>query len=161
MNYLDTEIGWPLDQNFIRRGSVNHTFGMVRKNLDGTPRPHQGWDFYAKVGTHCYAISNGKIEHVETRGSLGLMIVMSIGQTNKYAAYCHLSAAKVQVGDLVIKGQQIGLTGSSGNAEGLKSIDEHLHFEIRNKVLTGTGLADRISPLEVFGVCPLHETIQR
>lgn len=161
MEFMGTAIDWPLDHNVIRRNSVNNTFGMVRKNLDGTPRPHQGWDFYAKAGTHCYAIASGKVAHVESRGSLGLMVVIGIGRTGKYAAYCHLSSAKVRVGDMVVIGQQIGVTGNSGNAEGMKGIDEHLHFEIRDKPLTGTGLDDRMSPLKVFGVCPLTDPIVR
>lgn len=161
MNYLGCPIGWPLDSNVIRKNSNNNTFGMVRTNVDRTPRPHQGWDFYAKAGTPCYAIAAGKIEHVENRGSLGLMIVLSIGNTGKYAAYCHLSYAKVHVGERVTLGQQIGYTGNSGNAEGMKGADEHLHFEIRDKIITGTGLADRISPLQVFGECPLNNAVTR
>lgn len=161
MEYLNTPVGWPLDSNIIRKNSINNTFGLVRRNADNTVRPHQGWDFYAKAGTPCYAISAGKIEYVENRGSLGLMIVLSIGNTGKYAAYCHLSYSKVHVGERVTLGQQIGYTGNSGNAAGMQGADEHLHFEIRDKIITGTGLADRISPVEVFGKCPLNNAITR
>ena len=161
MEYKGISIGWPLDSNVIRRNSNNNTFGMVRTNSDGSPRPHQGWDFYAKTGTPCYAISAGEVKHVESRGSLGLMVVVSIGNTGKFAAYCHLLASKVSVGDRVVLGQQVGLTGNSGNAVGMRGADEHLHFEIRNHPITGTGLADRVSPLEVFGVCPMNDPITR
>lgn len=33
---------WPLKSNIIRRNSLNHTFGMVRKDAKGNPRAHQG-----------------------------------------------------------------------------------------------------------------------
>lgn len=161
MDYLGTVIGWPLDINVIRKNSSNNTFGMVRKNTDGSERPHQGWDFYAKEGTPCYAISNGEVKHVEERGALGLMVVISIAGTGKHAAYCHLSRSTVHVGDRVLLGELIGLTGNSGNAVGMVGADQHLHFEIREQVITGTGLAGRISPLEVFGKCPLKDFIAR
>lgn len=161
MEYKGISVGWPLDVNVIRKNSVNNTFGMVRKNTDGSSRPHQGWDFYAKEGTSCYAISNGEVKHVESRGSLGLMIVVSIGNTGKHAAYCHLSKSKVEVGDRVVLGEMIGFTGNSGNAIGMVGADQHLHFEIRNQVITGTGLEGRVSPLEVFGKCPMNDPITR
>lgn len=158
---MDVTINWPLDLNVIRGNSEHNTFGMVRKNTDGSDRPHQGWDFYAKVGTHCYAISNGRVEYVGDSGALGLLVVIGIGNTGKFATYAHLSAANVKTGDRVTAGQQIGKTGNSGNAISMIGPDEHLHFEIRTRPLTGLGLADRISPLEVFGVCPLHTPIAR
>ena len=161
MQYKLTSVNWPLHTNVIRRNSINNTFGMVRTNSDGTARPHQGWDFYAKNGTTCYAIADGAVKCVETRGALGLMIVISIGATGMYAAYCHLSTCVVHVGDTVVLGQPIGTTGNSGNAVGMEGEDEHLHFEIRNHPITSTGLDGRISPLEVFGTIPLKAPIQR
>ena len=161
MNYKNTIIDWPLDKNIIRRNDDNNTFGLVRRNVDGSPRPHQGWDFYAKAGTPCYAIADGKVEYVGNANALGLLIVVSIGATGKYAAYAHLSQATVKAGDRVLLGQLIGRTGNSGNAKDMKGEDEHLHFEIRDKPLTGLGLADRMSPIEVFGICPLNNPIAR
>jgi murein DD-endopeptidase MepM/ murein hydrolase activator NlpD len=161
MKFMDAAIDWPLDSNIIRRNNLNNTFGMLRTNADGSLRPHQGWDLYAKHGTHCYSISDGVVQYVGTRSSLGLVVIVSIGVSGKYAAYCHLSETKVNLGDRVMLGQQIALTGNSGNAESMKGLDEHLHIEIRDKVITGKGLDDRISPLKVFGICPLNTPIHR
>lgn len=161
MDYLGVPIGWPLDVNVIRKNSENNTFGMVRKNSDSSPRAHQGWDFYAKEGTPCYAVSNGEVKHVESRGALGLMVVISIAGTGKHAAYCHLSAAKVSVGDRVYLGEMVGFTGNSGNAIGMTGADQHLHFEVRDQVITGMGLSGRVSPITIFGACPLHDAITR
>lgn len=160
MKYNGVFIGWPLASNVIRGHSVRNTFGMVRKNLDGTQRAHQGWDFYAPVGTELRSISDGEVVHISDRGALGLMLVVSIGNSGMYAAYCHLSETGVNVGDSVNLGQKIGLTGSTGNAAGLPAADSHLHFEVRTEPLTGLGLDGRVSPLKIFGVCPLLEVIE-
>jgi len=153
-------IGWPLASNVIRGHSARNTFGMVRKNLDGTPRAHQGWDFYAPIGTELRSVSEGQVVHVSDRGALGLMLVVTIGNSGMFAAYCHLSEVDVSVGDSVNLGQVIGKTGATGNAAGLPDADSHLHFEVRTEPLTGLGLAGRVSPLKIFGVCPLLEVIE-
>ena len=155
--------GWPLDSNKIRRGSESNTFGMVRHKSDGSPRPHQGWDFYAPRGTPAYAIDDGKVVAVTSGGDYGLVIVHSFmfEGTPHYAAYCHMKSASVKPGDSVKKGQQIGLTGDSGNANGMRGPDEHLHFEIRTNPAPGLGLAGRISPMKVYGVCPLKDAVAR
>lgn len=156
-------IGWPLQSNQIRRGSISNTFGMVRRRADGSPRPHQGWDFYAAPGTPCYAISDGKVRLIRTDGDYGNTIVLAFdhGGVTKYAAYSHLLRIEVRVGDAVARGQRIGLTGNTGNAAGMRGLDCHLHFELRTAPAPGTGLGGRESPLKLWGVCPLDEAVMQ
>lgn len=156
-------IDWPLDSNRIRRGMVNHTFGMVRKNADGTRRPHQGWDFYAAPGTPCYAVADGHVKLIRTVGDYGNTVVLGFSRNGDvlYAAYSHLSRIDVKEGQAVRLGQQIGLTGNTGNAVAMKGEDCHLHFELRTVAQPGKGLAGRISPLELFRVLPLQKAIKR
>jgi len=66
-----------------------------------------------------------------------------------------VTGAPVKMGEL------IGRTGDTGNARGLPKADEHLHFEIRTMPRLGKGLEGRVSPIEVFGVCPLWKPIMR
>jgi len=164
---LPPGITYPVKYAVIRRKVVNNTFGMVRRRANGTKRPHQGWDFYAPGGYRCYAISDGTVTAVRNRGALGLHVLLEFyfdqdanGVAEKlYATYCHLSRADVKVGQKVKKGEQIGLTGDSGNARGMRGTDAHLHFEIRTSKWAGLGLGNRFSPLSVFKEIPLR-TIQ-
>lgn len=155
-------IHWPLKSNHIRRGLVNHTFGMTRKNADGSERPHQGWDFYAAPGTPCYSVSDGRVAHIRTIGDYGNTVVIEFAHNGakRFAAYSHLSRIEVKIDQAVKGGQQIGLTGDTGNAEKLKGDDLHLHFELRTVPTPGRGLVGRLSPLEIFGVCPLDRPVQ-
>ncbi len=155
---------WPLLSNTIRRGMVNHTFGMVR---NGGKKAHQGWDFYAVPGTKCYAISTGTVVHTGFYGSgsattgFGRMVIVrfEFEASTLYAAYCHLSHCSVSKDDEVTVGQTVGLTGNTGNAITMTGIDQHLHFEIRTTPFPGLGLAGRISPMKVFKQCPLNSVI--
>lgn len=156
-----TTIFWPLQSNIIRRCSTNNTFGMVRKFADGTPKPHQGWDFAARVQTPVYAIADGRVAFVRDKGDYGLQLCLEFefDEATLYAFYAHLFKVFVREDDAVKGNDQIAASGESGNAKGMPANDQHLHFEIRTKAQAGLGLANRLSPLRVFGECPLHKEI--
>jgi murein DD-endopeptidase MepM/ murein hydrolase activator NlpD len=158
---MDSSITWPLAYNVIRRNSEHNTFGMVRKRADGTTKPHQGWDFKALIGTPAYAIADGKVEFVKDQGDYGLQLALAFELDGQklWAFYAHLEKVfvderkEVKMNDLICK------TGESGNAEGMPVADQHLHFEFRTKAHPRLGLQDRVSPLKVFGKCPLTQGI--
>lgn len=150
------EVTWPLAQNVIRGNKLNNTFGMVRNN--GT-KPHQGWDFGAAVGTTAYAIADGKVEFIKSIGDYGKQVCLSFvwkNQQTLYAFYAHMRTTLVTPGQQVTMNTIIGTTGKSGNAENLPASEDHLHFEIRTIANAGMGLGHRLSPLKVFGKCPLQ-----
>lgn len=160
---------WPLDSNQIRRGMVNHTFGMVRRRADGSARPHQGWDLFAAPGTPCFAVAEGWVSAIRTVGDYGNTIVIEFladangdGVRDRlFAAYSHLSRIDVTAGAPVKLGQQLGLTGNSGNAAAMRGDDCHLHFELRTLAFPGPGLGGRLSPLAIFRHCPLDAPVAR
>jgi murein DD-endopeptidase MepM/ murein hydrolase activator NlpD len=156
-----TVVTWPLERNVIRKHSVHNTFGMVRKKADGTPKPHQGWDLEASVGTSVHAIADGKVVFVHNGGDYGLQVCLSFRFQEKthYAFYAHLGQLFVAAGQEVKLGELIGTSGKSGNASNLPADEEHLHFEIRTTPYCGHGLDGRISPLAIYGICPLHAPI--
>lgn len=158
---MDPSLRWPLAHNVIRKNSESNTFGMVRRNADGSARPHQGWDFEAPIGTECFAIADGAVALVSSAGDYGKLVALSFhlnGET-LYAAYAHLSEIRVATGQAVTRGQVIGRTGDSGNAKGMTGRDLHLHFELRTIKQPGLGLVGRISPLQIFREVPLDKAI--
>lgn len=136
--------------------SKGATFGMVRKNKDGSPRAHQGVDLATDEGYRLYAVEDGEIV-ATAKGTndygfivtLKMNCVEKIDIHNKFVFYAHLDRIDVKVGDHVKAGDQIGLSGDTGNAKGMETISKggHLHFEIRTKQICGLGLKNRLDPL--------------
>lgn len=97
---------------------------------------HPGVDIRVPVGTPVRSIANGIVTQVrEDSGGYGYFIVIRhphmpdpenpSRETVLHSAYAHLSSQLVKEGDIVSKGQQIGLSGQTGFATG-----PHLHFQV-------------------------------
>lgn len=71
-----------------------------------------------------------------------------------YFFYAHLSQIDVSKNDPVNVGDQLGKTGSTGNASKMTTISNgaHLHFEARSEALLGIGLDGRIDPIPFLSV---------
>ena len=144
--------GDPLTVMKVRRMKINNTFGMVRCYPDGSPKNHQGIDYYAPVGTDIMAVKDGIVVgcDLEGKGDYGKTITLQFeGENGKkaWAFYSHLSEIDVNVNDQVKEGDVIGKTGISGNANNLKGEDQHLHFEYRTGgARLGKGLNGRDDP---------------
>lgn len=125
-------------------------FGMVR---NGGTRAHQGIDIRTDgTGWRCYAVNDGKVVLVaESPSGYGKQVCIDIGG-GLFAFYAHLSRIDVKQGDLVVAGQQIGLSGDTGNAKGMDTLSKgaHLHFEVRTKAFAGAVLGNRLNPLDYF-----------
>lgn len=108
---------------------------------------HKGTDFalisFPKMDSGVYAIAAemGRVTKVidtfydrnKNLDISGPGNYIEVLHTNKYYSYyCHLrkNSALVKPGDLVTKGQRLGLIGSSGY-----STDPHLHFEVWNDTI--------------------------
>jgi len=90
---------------------------------------HTGVDFAVPTGTPITAATDGKVLEAATAvswgGSYGTSVVIDHGGGVR-AVYAHLSRLDVKKGAKVTEGQQIGLSGNTGNSTG-----PHLHFETR------------------------------
>ena len=120
-------------------GSIVSPFGC-RNIINGVERsPHSGVDLKAPTGTPVRASNRGIVALVADHFFSGKSIFIDHGG-GSFSMYFHLSHVSVRAGELVEKGDGIGLSGSSGRVTG-----PHLHFGIR---LNGT----RINPLRLIEI---------
>jgi murein DD-endopeptidase MepM/ murein hydrolase activator NlpD len=147
----------------IRGCSISNTFGIVRKEKNGNPRAHQGWDIAAFPGSPVLAIKDGVISFVKDDGDKGLgrHICMSFDYNgrNLFAVYGHLQATEVTAGQFVGEGERLGFSGQTGNAKGQPLSEAHLHLEIRTQPHAGLGLGNRIDPMLILGFEPIAEVL--
>ena len=89
---------------------------------------HTGIDFAAADGI-AYAADDGVVLLTEYNTAYGNITVIDHGKVGGLritTLYAHQAAVGVKPGDRVVKGQAIGVIGSTGYATG-----PHLHFEVR------------------------------
>lgn len=87
-------------------------------------RLHAGTDTVSS-NRDIYASDNGKVITADYNSSFGNHVI--IDHRNGYkTVYAHLSKIKVKKGDLLEKGDLLGIMGTTGQSTGV-----HLHFEIR------------------------------
>ncbi|HWU09705.1 MAG TPA: M23 family metallopeptidase [Streptomyces sp.] len=106
---------------------------------------HSGVDFRAASGTSVVAVGAGTVVEAGWGGAYGNNIVLRM-KDGTYTQYGHLSSIGVSVGQSVGSGEQIGLSGSTGNSTG-----PHLHFEARTTPEYGSDM-DPVSYLRAHGV---------
>lgn len=112
--------------NPIRNARVTEKFGYRKHPVTKKRKFHRGVDLKAKYNTKVFATADGVIKYVQDRniGSFGRVIKIA-HNFGFETVYAHLNKTKVKIGDVVKKGQYIGLTGNSGRSTG-----PHLHYEI-------------------------------
>ncbi|MFF1452783.1 M23 family metallopeptidase [Streptomyces sp. NPDC058274] len=106
---------------------------------------HTGVDFHAASGTAVHAVGSGTVVTAGWGGAYGNQIVIKM-HDGTYTMYGHLSSIGVSVGQTVTPGQQIALSGSTGNTTG-----PHLHFEARTTAEYGSDM-DPVAYLRSHGV---------
>ncbi|MBQ0825816.1 M23 family metallopeptidase [Streptomyces tagetis] len=106
---------------------------------------HTGTDFVVPTGTSLKAVGSGTVVSAGWGGAYGNQVVIKLADGH-YAQYAHLSSISVSAGQSVTAGQQIGLSGATGNVTG-----PHLHFEIRTTPNYGSDI-DPVAYLRSHGV---------
>src|SRR3989304_169867 len=100
-------------------------FGNRYHPIFGYNRFHSGLDIVAGYGTLVKAADGGQVIQAGYFGGYGYSIMLYHG--GGFATwYAHLSSINVAMGQMVQRGQVIGLVGSTGLSTG-----PHLHFEVR------------------------------
>lgn len=106
---------------------------------------HTGVDFVIPTGTTLKSIAAGTVVSAGWGGAYGNQVVIQHAD-GKYSQYAHMSSLSVSAGQTVTEGQQIGLSGATGNVTG-----PHLHFEIRTTPDYGSDI-DPVAYLRSHGV---------
>jgi len=103
---------------------IADTFGAPR----GRDRTHAGVDIFAARGTPVRSATRGVVVAVR-EGGLGGRQVWVLGPARQRHYYAHLDgwAAGLQVGDVVLAGDALGVVGDTGNARGTPP---HLHYGV-------------------------------
>jgi murein DD-endopeptidase MepM/ murein hydrolase activator NlpD len=106
---------------------------------------HTGVDFVVPTGTTIKSIAAGTVVSAGWGSAYGNQVVIQHAD-GKYSQYAHMSSLSVSAGQTVTEGQQIGLSGATGNVTG-----PHLHFEIRTTPDYGSDV-DPVAYLRSHGV---------
>ena len=124
--------------------AAGNTFG-ARSIFNGQARnPHAGVDFGSPVGTPVEAPAAGVVALADDLFFTGGTVVLNHGR-GLYSALAHLSTIAVANGDIVERGEVVGVVGATGRVTG-----PHLHWGTR---LNGARV-DALSLLEVLAPEP-------
>lgn len=124
--------GWPV----ANPSTLGTLYGVGGKYW--TLGYHTGIDFRVAKGTAVYSIGDGQVVDTGYSNAYGNYVEIYHGN-NIYSFYAHNTSVLVSTGQTVSKGQQISVSGATGNVTGA-----HLHFEIRTP---GSKFANCVNPL--------------
>ncbi|MGD8190373.1 peptidoglycan DD-metalloendopeptidase family protein [Brevibacillus ginsengisoli] len=116
-SYRSREMDWPVEHATITSG-FGKRWGKLHKGLDL-------WN-EAKGNTQIVAAKEGTvIEAGANHEGYGYMVIIDHGG-GLQTCYAHLRKILVSIGEVVQRGQVLGLMGNTGDSTGY-----HLHFEVR------------------------------
>lgn len=133
---------WPTTSGWL----VSSNFGYRPNPWTGVREYHTGLDL---AGTGCgspiYAVTNGVVVESGYRKANGNYVCIN-HNNGYYTCYNHMSRIIAQKGQIVVRGQKIGLVGDTGFATGC-----HLHLEVWKGVYPWrNGYAGLINPKSMY-----------
>lgn len=88
---------------------------------------HSGLDLAAALGTPVRAVAAGEVVFAGTDPTYGNLVVVN-HPGKRQTRYAHLDRIDVGVGGRVAAGEELGVTGTTGQPD---AKEPHLHFEVR------------------------------
>jgi murein DD-endopeptidase MepM/ murein hydrolase activator NlpD len=108
----------------VSHAPIGSRFGWRIDPFTGRHALHTGLDYEAVAGSPIVAAAGGMVVTAERHPDYGNMVEIDHGN-GLVTRYGHASKLLVKKGDLIQRGQQIALVGSTGRSTG-----PHLHFEV-------------------------------
>lgn len=108
----------------VTKGWMSSRYGYRADPFTGRSAWHAGVDFAGKQGSDVVSVASGVVTVAESRYGYGKLVEVNHGNGYK-TRYAHCHELKVNVGDIVRKGDVIALMGNSGRSTG-----PHVHFEV-------------------------------
>ena len=122
--------------------TITSPFGSRTAPKAGASTNHMGLDMQASYEKVLATEDNGRVLSAKNEGKGGNVVRVEYSRADgeRYqVAYMHLSQFNVREGDVVMAGQQVGVSGNTGNSTG-----PHLHFSV--KKIDGDGNSTMIDP---------------
>lgn len=116
--------GLPIEKSKIYK--VASEFGKRIHPLTKKEKLHTGIDFLAAKGTPIIATAAGMVKSSKVNSNGYGKHVIIQHNASFSSLYAHMSSLSVEAGELVNKGDTLGIIGTSGT-----SLSIHLHYEIR------------------------------
>jgi murein DD-endopeptidase MepM/ murein hydrolase activator NlpD len=108
----------------VESGWISSYFGRRADPFTGYTVVHKGVDFAGAEGTKVSSVAAGLVTFAGEKSGYGRMVEINHGN-GLATRYCHNEKLLVKEGDMVRKGQEVSLMGSTGHSTG-----PHLHFEV-------------------------------
>ena len=108
----------------IIKGWLSSPYGKRIDPITGQPAWHAGIDFAGRQGSDVIAVASGVVVFADRRDGYGNMVEIHHGNGIS-SRYGHHDKLLVKAGQIVKKGDVIGLMGNSGRSTG-----PHVHFEV-------------------------------
>jgi murein DD-endopeptidase MepM/ murein hydrolase activator NlpD len=108
----------------ITWGWLSSKYGYRTDPFTGKRAWHAGVDLAGKEGSDIIAVAGGVVTHAGDQYGYGNLVEIDHGN-GLITRYAHCKTVKVEVGDVVEKGQVVALMGSTGRSTG-----PHVHFEV-------------------------------
>ena len=116
--HLATPVGWPV------AGTLSSPYGYRYHPVNGEKKFHTGVDLSVPSGSEVKATADGIVSFAGWTENSGIVVVVEHGRGFR-TAYAHNRKALVRVGQHIVRGEGIALSGSTGISTG-----PHVHYEI-------------------------------
>lgn len=108
----------------ITWGWLSSKYGYRSDPFNGKRTWHAGVDLAGKEGSDIISVAGGVVTYADERYGYGNLVEVDHGD-GLLTRYAHAKTIKVNVGDVVQKGEVLALMGSTGRSTG-----PHVHFEV-------------------------------